>query len=159
MKKITMAVMTVAAALTLGGCTQVYKFVFGWPSDHWRSETGAADFKPYVGDQMNSHPDSLGRDPWVYPEGTKAEDALAALKKGGILTRVYTRDIWGRDTGKLTVEVNPNFYHLSAEDQLSFAKTIAGLYKVTGNNTFALTDAYTRRQIGTYSAANGLQLY
>lgn len=159
MKKIPVAVLTVAMALSLGGCAKMYKFVFGWPSQHWRSETGAADFKPYVGDEMNSHPESLGRDPWVYPEGTKADDALLALKKGGILTRVYTRDFWGRDTGKLTVEVNPNFYHLSPEDQLSFARTIAGLYKVTDTKTFALTDAYTHRQIGTYSAEKGLQLY
>ena len=139
--------------------TPMFFGLFGpqeWPEDHWEGQ----NYRPLIADTQNRLPSAERKSHAIVSNaaGLTPEDFVQSLKDADIIRRVYNErmgTIDKKDTGKVVIELAPNFYALSSTDQQVMGELLARSYQ---KDTYILKDARTGRVVGQITPT-GLNLF
>lgn len=139
--------------------TPMFFGLFGpqeWPEEHWEGQ----NYEPLIGDHQNRLPSAERKMHAIVSNaaGLSPQDFVQSLKDAGIIRRVYNEraglvDI--QNTGKVIIDLAPNFYALSNADQQVLGELLARSYQ---KDTYILKDAHTGRTVGQITP-EGLNLF
>lgn len=132
--------------------------LLGWfpPQGEWNEYTR---YNPHLENGRHTHPgqwtdEDLDVSSWAEQRGSGLE----------LVQNFYRADIVRDQIMEETVPVvtvGPNFYRLGGQDKRRVIKSIDEVYGVTAQNpygTIILRDWHTRKDIGAYTASNGLMI-
>ena len=139
--------------------TPMFFGLFGpmeWPEEHWEGQ----NYEPLIADHQNRLPSAERQSDAIVSNaaGLSPQDFVQSLKDADIIRRVYnerTGTIGAKDTGKVVIELAPNFYALSSTDQQVMGELLARSYQ---KETYVLKDARTGRIVGQITP-EGLNLF
>lgn len=124
-------------------------FSFWWWPSHWENQ----DFIPYYDngtDPHNTQWSSVSWKPedWISMDTGNGADLISKWITVGILQKQTLRS--GDVT---TVDIGPNFYHLSGLDKRRVMETVDSVYQITAKRPamFYVNDPGTGKIIGSYS--------
>ena len=157
MKHILSLFLTLAVIMTAFSPVRAEPKFMGiwWWSDHWKNQ----DFKPYYDNGTDPHSGQWTDSQWTPADWIKAVGGNGTkLVDQWMATKILAGSYKDRN-GVSTLEIGPNFYHLSGYDKRRVTETLDTIYQVTAQKPgmYFIKDPATKKIIGTFSR-EGLNL-
>lgn len=127
-----------------------------WPEEHWEGQ----NYHPRMTDYQNALPAASDTSESLFGQvaGLSPEEFIERLQKAQIVRRVYNEragTIERKNTGKVIIELERNFYSLPNTDKMRIAELLGRSYQ---QDTYVLKDAITGKIVGQITP-EGLNLY